>query len=45
MPWAIAVSPILTKQEEIPSTTNSSISKMKEYASIYKKRGSKPVMN
>ena len=36
MPWAITVTPILTKQEEVPTTTNSKISKMKEYASIYK---------
>ena len=35
MPWAITVTPILTKQE-VPTTTNSRISKMKEYASIYK---------
>ena len=36
MSWAIIVTltPILAKQEEVPTTTNSKISKMKEY--IYK---------
>ena len=45
MPWAITITltPILTKQEEVPTTTNSKISKMKEY--IYKESGSKPVVN